>query len=209
MPLHTHTYTHKHTHLYTLTHTHFGLILPGSEVKVRLHFKNHCPTPSLLTCTLVLHTYTLMNTGHTTNPNTPHRVFPSINKRGPSITGPQRALCALGLVQSSSPSSSSTLGDGQRRSSQTSTRRGVIIIVIPLSVCVCVCVCEREILEDVRKEKWPTVRCLFFSSPPLLTSLRIDFPSVRVEPSNRPSVKASVCVTCYRPDNGDAETELM
>ena len=74
----------------------------------------------------------------------------------------------------------------------------------------CVCVCG--FLEDVRKEKWPTVRSLFFFfffPPPLLASLHIDFPSVRGEPSNRPSVKASVCVTCYRPVNGGAETELM
>lgn len=42
---------------------------------------------------------------------------------------PQWALLALWLVQPSS----STPGDGQRRSSQTSTSRGVIIIIISLS----------------------------------------------------------------------------
>ena len=38
---------------------------------------------------------------------------------------------------------------------------------------------------------------------------RIDFPSVRGELSNRVSVKASVCVACYRPVNAGEAMELM
>ncbi len=95
-----------------------------------------------------MHTQT--RTHSALNPHTQWS-FSSISKRGPSIMGPQRALYALWLVRPSSPSSGGTLGDGQRRSSQNSTRRGVIIIIIPSSlhvfVCVCVCVRERERLK--------------------------------------------------------------
>ena len=78
------------------------------------------------------HTHTLIHTGSHSKPITRHsRVFSSIYKHSPSITEPQWTLCALWLVQ---PSSSSRYG--QRRSSQSSKRRGAIIISTPLSLSV-------------------------------------------------------------------------